>query len=119
MKKFKTALMALVAALAVVFGGLVAAAPSQAALANWGTTVTLEGVPISNPNAWIRARNMEGVDKILHVQETARNVAKFCPPGVNYEMLVVGPAGTARQLSPGECYVPTNDGVYQAWLHLS
>lgn len=110
MRKLKTALMAMVATLAVVFGGLVAAAPAQAV---WGTTVT---VTSANGNSWIRTTNMVGTDKLIHLGETARNVRTFEPPSDGWSMAVHGPNGSVRWLQPGEGYTPTNDGVYEVWI---
>ena len=106
---------AITAAIALAFGAIVTAAPAQAV---WGTTVHLEAVPASHPNAWIKSENMIGTEKILHTQDTARNSRRFGPPGSNWRMLVQGPAGTFRYVEHGEWYTPTNDGVYQVWLEL-
>lgn len=106
-------LTALVAALTLTFGGIITAAPAHAV---WDTSVTVEGVP-SGTNAWIRTTNMVGTDKIIHLNETARNVRYFCPPSSGWELWIVGPAGTRRALDPGECYTPTNDGLYRVYIY--
>lgn len=116
MNKIKKAAIGAALAIGVVAGGTALAAPAQA---DWGTDVHLQQisgkVPV-NVNGWIKARNMNGNDKILHLGETAHNNAKFCPPGTNWAMWVTGPAGTSRFVSAGLCYVPTNDGTYNVEL---
>lgn len=113
MNKIKTLFAAIVASLALIMGGVVTAAPAQAI---WDTSVTVEGVP-SGTNAWIRTTNMVGTDKIIHLNETARNVHYFCPASSGWELWIVGPAGTRRGLDPGQCYTPTNDGLYRVYIY--
>lgn len=101
-----------IAAIALLFGGVMVAAPAQAV---WGTSVFLTS-SAPNPNAWIKTTNMVGDDKILHVSETARNVRYFEPPSSAYYMTIQGPAGTFNNIEHGERYTPTKDGTYTVWL---
>jgi hypothetical protein len=111
LKKLKTALLALVATLAVVFGGMAAATPAQAVT---GSTVYLFGAA---GNGWVKTTNTNGVDKIIHQYETANNVQFFCPPSSGWEMVIYGPNGTKRNVAPGLCYFPTNPGTYQVGVY--
>lgn len=113
MNKFRKFLLAIVASLAVVLGGVVTAAPAQAV---WGTSVYLEGIATGS-NTWVRTTNMVGTDKIIHWMETARNVRYFEPPSTGWGMIVTGPGGSTRNLEPGEGYTPTNDGTYRVTVY--
>lgn len=102
MKKIRNVLLAGLAALAVVFGGVLTAAPAQAA---WGTEVHLRNAAY---DSWAKATNMNGVDKILHEGQTANNADYICPPGTNWYLHIFGPYNTSRTLAPGQCYTFTN-----------
>jgi hypothetical protein len=108
LSKIKNWLTALLATLAVGLGGVMVAAPAEAV---WGSSATYAGPE----EGWVKARNMNGVDKILHEGETANNVAKVMPPGSKWWMRVCG-TYSCRDLNPGESYVLPHDGNFDIWL---
>lgn len=112
MNKIKKAAIGAALALGVLAGGTAVAAPAQA---DWGTRVTLDRVPFGS-NAWVKARNMNGNDKILHFGETANNAAKVMPPGENWSMFVCG-TYSCRTLGYGEAFVFPHDGDFTVALY--
>lgn len=102
---------AILMALTIGTLGIATAVPAQA---DWGTTVTYAGPE----DSWVRVRNMNGVDKILHWDgegETANNAAKIMPPSTNWGLRVCG-TYSCRDLGPGESYVFPHDGHFLAWV---
>lgn len=131
MTKFKAFLGALLTVLMLVAGVGASAAPASAEVVQTqvqadiepminGSDVHLEAVPSSHiDTAWIKSTNINGLDKIIHFGEVARNTKSFRPPSTNWYMRVQGPAGTWRTMGYGEAYTPTKTGMYHVYLYLA
>lgn len=117
MQKLKTALMALVATLAVLFGGIGATAPASAeenavqAIRSvyYPYNGNLSGVPL--------VVNMQDGRTLYRYRDTVTdNVWRYCPPSINYFLVVENPEGHRVTRSRGTCHVPSQDGQYKAWV---
>lgn len=70
--------------------------------------------------------NLSGVPLIVHMQDgrtlyryrdtVTDNVWKYCPPSINYFLIVENMEGHRVTRSRGTCHVPSYDGQYKVWV---
>lgn len=111
MKKFA---MAALAALALLFGGLVTAAPAQA---DAGTSVAFNGVSQGIPRTIdLYNTNIYGNQYQQPLSTVRHNVERVCPKNSNYRLQYTNPRGTTDILGAGQCFHPGLEGTYRVYL---
>lgn len=108
MSKIKSALLALVMALAVAVGGVTAAAPAQAVM---GTSVDFYHIGAGVPSTIdLYNTHMSGATTVQAWGTTSRDVRTTCPKNDNWKIAWVGDGGKFNFLDPGQCKTWQTDG---------
>ena len=111
MRKFLASKMtALALALAVLFGGMVVAAPAQAVYGSYVNYAHCAGTGCDHP-VWIDST--DGLHFWLPFGTFTDDVFKVDAYSIGQRLRITGPNGTTRTLNCGESYAPTNPGWYE------
>lgn len=108
--KIKATLVAIVAALAMLVGGLATSAPAQAVV---GSSIKYIERSSSVPTSWrVVATNTNGVTQRLALNGGMTNVFRACPSDLGGKIRYRHPNGTLVTLDYGQCFSPSAQGLY-------
>lgn len=116
MQKLKTALMALVATLAVLFGGVTLAAPAQAIA---GSTVHYVGYEPGAGVPRLTVVKTNGVRYTMAPGGRAYDVFQICRPSITFKIMYELPGSNVQRQTLNSCYSPLQRGEYDVELNLN
>lgn len=111
--KIRNLALSALAAVALVFGGISAAAPAQAVV---GSTVAFGYADPSLSVRTIKVTNTDGVTRNYGVGAAPRNVFRVCAPSLASRLVLIAPNGSRIQTTAGGCHTPTQRGSYNTSL---
>ncbi len=116
MKKLKTALLALVATLAVLFGGTALAAPAQAIV---GSTVHYVGYEPGHGLPPLTVVKTNGVRYTMYPGGRASDVFQICRQSITFKIMYELPGSNVQRTAPNSCYTPLQRGEYDVEMNLN